>query len=407
MSDDIYIHNVEQELIQDLIDNFSENYETIETNLSNLIAQPDELQLIDTCFRSIHSIKSNATVCELDPIVSLSQAIEDVIYSIKTQKIIFNDTLCDVILISLDRLKEIMFAVIDQTSIATFQRDEIQKRLTEIAKSRGDGFNEHAQSLIELITGRFNPASQADEPAQEVKTKAEPESKTLKPEPVLIEPKKEPQNPVEEFEKYKPDENKLSKVMADDLKFFRMLASKIDKKNPAWTDRTQQLIDLALKMNESAGTPIDPNILTAAVCLHDIGMAFIPNHIMFKKGKLSKDEVNVINRHTFQGAVLAKRLLNWNGVETIIQQHHERPDGKGYPEGLKGASISDGAKVMAIVDAFYSMTNKRSDREHKRSFIRGISEINACSGTQFAQNWVEHFNAVMLNKDKRDAVAQA
>ena len=388
MSDDIYIHNVEEELIQDLIDNFSENYESIETNLSNLVSQPEELQLIDTCFRSIHSIKSNATVCELDPIVSLSQAIEDVIYSIKTQKIVFNDTLCDVILISLDRLKEIMYAVIDQNSISAFQREEIQKLLTEIAKSKGDGFLEHAQAVIQLITGRFNPeAKPAEEPVQLEES-----------EPVQEEPAK----PSNKMEKYKPDEEKLSKVMCDDLKFFRMLASKIDQKNPVWEDRTQQLIDLALKINESAGTPIEPSKLTAAVCLHDIGMAFVPNRIMFKKGKLTKDEVNIINRHTSQGATLAKRLLNWSDIGTIIQQHHERPDGKGYPEGLKSASISDGAKIMAIVDAFYSMTNNRSDREHKRSYIRGISEINACSGTQFAENWVKHFNAVMLNKDNRE-----
>ncbi len=382
MSDDIYIHNVEEELIQDLIDNFSENYETIENNLSSLIKQPDELFLIDSCFRSIHSIKSNATVCELDPIVSLSQAIEDVIYSIKTQKIVYGDTLCDVILISLDRLKEVMFAVIDQTSIGAFQREDIQKLLTEIARSKGEAYMEHAQALIQLITGRFNPIPEPEEPNQ-------PEEEQS-----------------EKMGKYQPDEDKLSKVMSDDLKFFRMLATKIEKKNPSWQDRTEQLINLALKINESAGSPIDPSKLTAAVCLHDIGMAFIPNHIMFKKGKLSKDEVNLINKHTSQGAAITKRLLNWSDIGTIIQQHHERPDGKGYPEGLKSTSISDGAKIMAIVDAFYSMTNNRSDREHKRSFIRGISEINACSGTQFAENWVEHFNAIMLNKDKRDGVAK-
>ena len=390
MSDDIYIHNVEEELIQDLIDNFSENYESIESNLSNLVSQPDELQLIDTCFRSIHSIKSNATVCELDPIVSLSQAIEDVIYSIKTQKIVFNDTLCDVILISLDRLKEVMFAVINQKSIREYQREEIQKLLTEIARSKGEKYLESAQALIQLISGRFNPVvnqdvEQDNTPPVQEETKAPSEPDSFK-----------------EMEKYAPDEAKLSKVMCDDLKFFRMLASKIDQKNPAWGGRTLQLIDLALKMNESAGTPLDPSKLTAAVCLHDIGMAFVPNRIMFKEGKLNKDEVNIINRHTSQGATLAKRLLNWSDIGTIIQQHHERPDGKGYPEGLKNASISDGAKIMAIVDAFYSMTNNRSDRSHKRSYIRGISEINACSGTQFAENWVKHFNTVMLNKDNRE-----
>ena len=387
MTEDIYIHNVEEELIQDLIDNFSENYETIESNLSNLVSQPEELYLIDTCFRSIHSIKSNATVCELDPIVSLSQAIEDVIYSVKTQKVTFNDTLCDVILISLDRLKEVMYAVIEQRSIKDFQREEIQALLTNIAKSKGENYLKHAEALIKLITGRFNPVINQEPEAEEKASNTQ-------------------ETEIDDSDKYSPTEEKLSRLMCDDLKFFRMLAGKIDNKNPAWGNRTQQLLELALKMNESAGSPIDPSKLTAAVCLHDIGMAFIPNRIMFKKGKLNKDEINLINKHTSQGASLSKRLLNWSDVGVIVQQHHERPDGKGYPQGLKNATISDGAKIMAIVDAFYSMTNNRSDREHKRTFIRGISEINACSGTQFAENWVEHFNAVMLNKDERDKLAK-
>ncbi len=388
MSEEIYIHNVEEELIQDLLDNFSESYATIETNLSTLISQPDDQFLIDDCFRAIHSVKSNATVCELDPIVSLSQAIEDVIYSIKTKKIQFNDTLCDVVLISLDRLKEVIYAVINHKSIAEFQREEIQTLLTKISKAKDAEYTDEAEKLITLITGRFNPV-----PA-ETTTAPEPE-KDIKP--------KRNKNQ----ESIEANDVSLTQGMRDDLKFFRMLAAKIDKKNPAWEGRTQQLIELALSINESAGNPLDPSKLTAAVCLHDIGMAFIPNHVMFKKGKLSKDEVNLINRHTSQGASITKRLINWNDTGTIVQQHHERPDGKGYPEGLKSASISDGAKIMAIVDAFYSMTNNRSDRDHKRTYIRGISEINACSGTQFADKWVEHFNAVMLNKNKREQVAKA
>lgn len=390
MSEDIYIHNVEEELIQDLIDNFSESYEVIESNLSAMLSQPDDQFLIDGCFRSIHSVKSNATVCELDPIVSLSQAIEDVIYSIKTKKIIYNDILCDVVLISLDRLKEVIYAVIDHKSIAGFQREEIQSLLTNISRAKDTEYTSEAEKLITLITGRFNPISTE---AEKPKTKQEENTK---------DDTKEIDAAVTQI-----SDNSLNDVVREDLMFFRMLAAKIDKKNPAWEGRTQQLIELALTINESAGNPICPSKLTAAVCLHDIGMAFIPNHVLFKKGKLTKEEVNLINRHTSQGASITKRLINWSDTGNIVQQHHERPDGKGYPEGLKSASISDGAKIMAIVDAFYSMTNNRSDRDHKRSFIRGISEINACSGTQFAEKWIEHFNAVMLNKNKRDQVAKA
>jgi two-component system response regulator RpfG len=69
------------------------------------------------------------------------------------------------------------------------------------------------------------------------------------------------------------------------------------------------------------------------------------------------------------------------------------PDGHGYPAGLKGSQICDGAKIIAIVDAFESIITRHAQRGQGRSFLRAIAEINA-SDNQFDPVWIEHFNTV-------------
>ena len=78
----------------------------------------------------------------------------------------------------------------------------------------------------------------------------------------------------------------------------------------------------------------------------------------------------------------------------MVAQHHEMPDGGGYPAGLRDEAIHAGAKIIAIVDAFEAVMHKHSDRGHSRSLLRAIAEINACDN-QFAPEWIGHFNGVV------------
>lgn len=78
----------------------------------------------------------------------------------------------------------------------------------------------------------------------------------------------------------------------------------------------------------------------------------------------------------------------------MIAQHHETHDGTGYPAGLKGDEICDGAKILAIVDAFEAVILKHINRGKNRSVLRAIAEINACD-KQFSPEWIEPFNRVI------------
>ncbi len=372
MNDDIFKHNLEEELIQDLTDSFSESYEIIERNLSTLVSDLENQPLIDECFRAIHSVKSNATVCELDPVIHFSQAVEDVIYAIKTAKITFGDNLCEAVLITMDRLKEIIDSVINHESLESYRIEEIHKLLTKIARSSNDNYLEIVSELTSSISGEFKTTKGANNKAKKAPQAAE----------------------VAENESATDQER-------DDLRFFLDLGKRIDKHNPVWGDRTREQIDLALKMNVAAGNLLSIKEITAAICLHDIGMAFVPFSIISKEGKLTPIEIKSIHNHAYHGADISKRMTSWLNIEPMILQHHERPDGKGYPNNIKGNEICDGARIIAIVDAYYAMTNIRADRTHKRSLLRAVSEINACADTQFCSKWVNIFNSIILSNTKK------
>ena len=78
----------------------------------------------------------------------------------------------------------------------------------------------------------------------------------------------------------------------------------------------------------------------------------------------------------------------------MVRQHHEMPDGAGYPGGLQGGRICPGAKILAIADAFEAVMLKHSARGHNRSVLRAVAEVNACDN-QFAPEWIEPFNSVI------------
>jgi HD-GYP domain-containing protein (c-di-GMP phosphodiesterase class II) len=92
---------------------------------------------------------------------------------------------------------------------------------------------------------------------------------------------------------------------------------------------------------------------------------------------------------------MALALPNLEECAKIVYQHHERVDGSGYPEKISGSSITDGAKILAICDAFHSMTHSTPNKPLRKSILRAVVEINACRDKQFDSYWVDKFNTVV------------
>lgn len=128
--------------------------------------------------------------------------------------------------------------------------------------------------------------------------------------------------------------------------------------------------------------------------MHDIGKINIPNEILTKKMKLTKDEWEILKQHPRDGVEIIKSVNSLKEVAPLILYHHERYDGGGYPEELKGENIPYLARVLTVVDSFDAMTSSRPYNKRK-TYEEGLEELNRCSGTQFDPKIVEIFTEVV------------
>ena len=129
------------------------------------------------------------------------------------------------------------------------------------------------------------------------------------------------------------------------------------------------------------------NIYYAAL-LHDVGKIGIPDHIINKNGKLTSEEYEMIKAHPVIGFQILSEISNFPYLGIAAQYHHERFDGKGYPDGLKGHDIPELARIISVADAYDAMTSNRSYRSQlPQDAVR--KEIVRCSGTQFDPDFAQ------------------
>jgi len=119
-----------------------------------------------------------------------------------------------------------------------------------------------------------------------------------------------------------------------------------------------------------------------AAMLHDIGKITISDSILTKQGKLSSDEQDQIKKHVSVGHRLLLEIPMYDKISFIVSTHHERYDGHGYPNGLKGDEIPLLGKIMIVADAFDAMTTNKIYKENV-SYEMAINELKDNSGTQF------------------------
>jgi HD-GYP domain-containing protein (c-di-GMP phosphodiesterase class II) len=135
-------------------------------------------------------------------------------------------------------------------------------------------------------------------------------------------------------------------------------------------------------------------VIVDAARVHDVGKMGVRDTALLKPGKLSDEEYEEIKRHPSIGADLIGNLEMYRRGVTIVRHHHERWDGRGYPDGLIGDQIPLGARIIAVADSFDAMT---SDRPYRRAMTVAVAlaEIKRNSGIQFDPQIVEAFERAM------------
>lgn len=143
----------------------------------------------------------------------------------------------------------------------------------------------------------------------------------------------------------------------------------------------------------------DKKTLIYGAYMHDIGKINIAKEVLNKKMPLNEEEWKLLKEHPEEGIAIIKPVSSLQSIIPLIAHHHERYDGKGYPDGLKGDEIPFLARVLTVVDSFDAMTSNRPYNKRK-SYEEGIQELRRCSGVQFDPSIAEIFIEVI--KKSRD-----
>jgi len=128
--------------------------------------------------------------------------------------------------------------------------------------------------------------------------------------------------------------------------------------------------------------------------LHDVGKLGVPTKVLQKEGRLTEEEYAAIQLHPMRGLEIVREIGFLNEALTGIMHHHERMDGRGYPMGFAGNEIPEFARIIAVADAFDSMTSTRAYRKATR-IEDAIAELRKGAGAQFDPKLVDAFIAAL------------
>ncbi len=182
------------------------------------------------------------------------------------------------------------------------------------------------------------------------------------------------------------------------LHIVESLAISLDEKDKYTHGHSKRVTSIALQLAEHATEEhVDVELLRLCGVLHDIGKIGVPDKILGKTGSLTTEEFAVIKKHPEQGEQILRPMESDQRIariSKIIRHHHERYDGKGYPDGLKGTDIPHLSRIIAIADSYDAMT---SDRPYRKGLDISIAmdEIRKNSGSQFDPILAEKFVSLM------------
>jgi len=190
-------------------------------------------------------------------------------------------------------------------------------------------------------------------------------------------------------------------VAALHLRTIEALSLAIEAKDHTTHDHLKRVQTYAVQIGEDLGlAPEVLDALRAASLLHDIGKLAVPEQILSKPGRLTTEEFEKMKIHPIVGAEILSRVQFPCPVVPIVRSHHERWDGKGYPDGLRGEDIPIGARILAVVDCFDALTSERPYRR-ARSVEETISHIRKESGKTYDPRVVGCIERRYIELEKR------
>jgi putative two-component system response regulator len=173
------------------------------------------------------------------------------------------------------------------------------------------------------------------------------------------------------------------------------LVDRLELKDGYAGEHTTAVSRLALAIAAQLGLGDDEGrLVELGALLHDVGKVFGPDRILTKPGRLNELELTLMRRHAASGERFLARILDLPDVLGIVRSHHERWDGRGYPDGKRAEEIPLAARIVAVADCFQAMIEPRPYRE-PRTRAAALEEIRAEAGRQFDPACVDALLAVV------------
>ena len=369
------------DLDRDIIDDFSEclqeNIDAIEICVGQLDqAEHPSNELFHRLFRDVHSFKGNCRMVFLDPLVETIHALEEIISDMRQGTRAYHPVYGEFVLAIIVRMEVMISELISFGKASGIQEDELLKIIDNIRSAPADKEIWTVNQALKALSGEPEDEPEEIQEAPEV-------VETLAPVAVEV---------------AAPVSAKKVETIDEDLVLFKKLALQLDALNVFHHNRTPTILALCLSTNEDMGALVCPKQLTAAVYMHDFGMALVPHGILGKKDKLTAEEIGHIQNHVSVGYQLLKKIPGWSEAAEMALQHHEKYNGRGYPNRLAGERIHPGAMIIALADTFYAVTNQRVDRSYKKSLFSAVTMINGESAEQFDPKFVEAFNNTIRSR---------
>jgi HD-GYP domain-containing protein (c-di-GMP phosphodiesterase class II) len=326
---------------------------------------------------NIHNALADHSLIELR---ELTSSLLQLIYSVRQRHMPFSTTVGDIILLATLDIKTVIEKLLegDASSALMHRMPRICvaiKNVAHVDRSMQEGMMRDILLQLDMNTEVLDSTSTAAESLRKLFSSAD------------------------------PDEDELVSFgveLNDDFTFFHGLGEPLESRSRYWQGRNQRMLRLALKMNDQAGRPVDPNQLAAAVYMHDVGMALLPLEIINNQSPLTESDLQQVREHPKFGFELLRYMKQWREAAYIVLQHHERMDGSGYPYGLKENEICEGAKILAIVDAVDARTHERTHvSTQQQALLRAAMEIGKNSETQFSTYWVNIFKSLFQQMRKQ------
>ncbi len=190
----------------------------------------------------------------------------------------------------------------------------------------------------------------------------------------------------------------FNNVKEQSIDLINVLTSAIDAKDPYTNGHSKRVTEYSLGIGRAMGLDEEQleNLKYLAI-LHDVGKIGIQDLILGKQAPLTDEEFSIMKKHTLIGGKILGEMNSLKSMAIGAKYHHEKYNGTGYCENLKGDEIPLEARIIAVADTYDAMT---TDRPYRKGLDHSVAveEINRCSGTQFDPEVVAYFNIAMNSK---------